>query len=334
MRSLFDDPGVISCLLPLPIAIQPRYNRWALCSQEYCFNDALPGMIRGYIGAGIADTTGGGYRSTSIAGFRDAFGEGGVVSRLPRGVWQWDELGGRRRLPHNAISVSSSDFVGGGGGGGDDADGDGRSGRGGGGGDGDVAREDDGDSIRIIPATARQRALPPSPMGKLKWGVGKLIAHAPITPMVIPFAHAGMERLLPQDEHTGKTRLRDDMMRSLFPRVLGGGGGDGNDKLRVRVRFGEGINFDDLIREHEIRYGKLWKYRCEDDLDDDDDEGGGADEEGGSLRLDENGRRRRIVSWKSSEEERVLYSKIVRRIEGRLDALTRQVCRETEEARR
>ena len=51
-RSLFDDPGVVSCLLPLPIAIQPRYNRWALCSQEYCFNGALPGLVHGYIGAG------------------------------------------------------------------------------------------------------------------------------------------------------------------------------------------------------------------------------------------------------------------------------------------
>jgi len=51
-RSLFDDPGVVSCLLPLPIAVQPKLQRWGLCSQEYCFNDALPGLVKGYIGAG------------------------------------------------------------------------------------------------------------------------------------------------------------------------------------------------------------------------------------------------------------------------------------------
>ena len=51
-RSLFDDPGKVSCLLPLPIAIKPRYNRWALCRQEYCFNGALPGLVHGYISAG------------------------------------------------------------------------------------------------------------------------------------------------------------------------------------------------------------------------------------------------------------------------------------------
>ncbi len=27
-RSLFDDPGVVSCLLPLHLGIQPKYNRW------------------------------------------------------------------------------------------------------------------------------------------------------------------------------------------------------------------------------------------------------------------------------------------------------------------
>jgi monolysocardiolipin acyltransferase len=174
--------------------------------------------------------------------------------------------------------------------------------------DGKVNDDDDDGAIRIIPATARQRSLPPSPIGKLKWGVGKLIAHAPITPVVMPFAHVGMERLLPQDEYTGKTRFRENALRSLLPTFLGG---DDTDRLRVKVRFGEEVHFDDLIRDHETRYGRLWKYHGEDideyDIDDD---------------------RSRRESWRSSEEERVLYGKIVRRIEGRLDALTRDVCRE------
>ncbi len=35
-RSLFDDPAIMSGILPLKLAVQPRYNRNAICSQEYC----------------------------------------------------------------------------------------------------------------------------------------------------------------------------------------------------------------------------------------------------------------------------------------------------------
>jgi len=313
-RSLFDDPGVVSCLLPLPIAVQPRYNRWALCSQEYCFNGALPGLVHGYIGAGqvLPIRRGGGIDQRLLLDFGRHLARGEWCHVFPEGgVWQWDELGGRRRLPRDAVSVSSSDFGGGGGGA-----------NGGGGED-----EDDA-TLRIIPATVRQRALPPSPVGKLKWGIGKLIAHAPITPAVIPFAHRGMERLLPQDENTGKTRFRDDFTRSLLPSFLGG---DAEGKLHIKVRFGEEIEFDDLIREHERRHGRLWKYssgEVEDDDYGDDDRGEeeGRRRDGEGRRRD--GHRRQLESWRSSQEERVLYSKIVRRIEGRLDAITREVCQE------
>ena len=311
-RSLFDDPGVVSCLLPLPIAIQPRYNRWALCSQEYCFNGALPGLVHGYIGAGqvLPIRRGGGIDQRLLLDFGRHLARGEWCHVFPEGgVWQWDELGGRRRLPRDAVSVSSSDFGGGGGGGG------GANGGGGG---------DDADAtLRIIPATARQRVLPPSPVGKLKWGIGKLIAHAPITPAVIPFAHRGMERLLPQDEGTGKTRFRDDFLTSLLPSFLGGDDADGRKKLHIKVRFGEEIEFDDLIRDHERRHGKLWKYSSGEVEDDDDDDDRGEEE---GRRRD--GHRRQLESWRSSEEERVLYSKIVRRIEGRLDAITREICQE------
>ena len=42
-------------------------------------------------------------------------------------------------------------------------------------------------------------------IGKLKWGVGKLIAHAPNKIIVIPFFHTGMETVIPQDQTTMKT---------------------------------------------------------------------------------------------------------------------------------
>lgn len=268
-RSLFDDPGVISCLLPLHIATQPRYNRWGICSQEYCFNSALPGLIKGYIGAGqvLPIHRGGGIDQASLYNFAYRLALGGWCHVFPEGgVWQWNELGGRRQLPPNAVAVSSSDIV-------------------------PTSTSDD---KQIITATTKQRNLPHHPSkGKLKWGVGKLIAHAPVPPIVIPFAHVGMEQLLPQDVNTGVTKLH---IRSLF------GTTQNNDKLHVKICFGTEIKFDDLIIEHERKYGKLWKYHHNDS-----------------------------DAWKSSKEERILYNKITSRIEKELDIITKEICRQQEE---
>jgi len=283
-RSLFDDPGIVSCLLPLPQAIQPKYNRWGICSQEYCFNDALPGIIKGYLGAGqvLPICRGKGINQQLLKDFGRHLACGEWCHLFPEGgVWQWNELGGRRELPENTIIGASSDF----------------------GKLNNASDNEDDDRIRIIPATTQQRALPVNPSkGKLKWGTGKLIAHAPIIPKVIPFAHVGMEKLLPQDEVTGKTRLRDNLLRSMLPSMLGG---EEEDKLSVKVQFGQEIMFDDLIHEHEQKYGKLWKY---------------GPNEGSTTS-----------KWDSSYEERILYNKIVQRIEDRLDILTKQVCQDKRE---
>ena len=316
-RSLFDDPGIVSCLLPLPQAIQPQYNRWALCSQEYCFNDALPGIIKGYLGAGqvLPICRGGGINQQLLLDFGRHLANGEWCHIFPEGgVWQWDELGGRRELPKNATMGSSSDF-------------------------GKknethqtttavdtTANKNDDDRIRIIPATTQQKHLPPSSIGKLKWGVGKLIAHAPITPKVIPFAHKGMEKLLPQDEITGKTKLRDNILSGLLPSILGGN--DEEDKLQIKVQFGKEIIFDDLIQEHERKYGRLRKYYCG-KLN--------AEEEYNDKRVGTTDDQQysdnnilRLQQWHSSREERVLYHKIARRIECHLDILTKQVCQDEE----
>ena len=37
-RSLMDDPMILSSILPFWVAIQPKYNRYSICAQEYCFN--------------------------------------------------------------------------------------------------------------------------------------------------------------------------------------------------------------------------------------------------------------------------------------------------------
>ena len=179
-RSLFDDPGIVSCLLPLWIGIQPKYNRWGICSQEYCFADKLPAIVKGYIGAGqvLPIIRGGGINQSFLKDFSTILGRGEWCHIFPEGgTWQDNELGGRGR--DYSFSPERIDLT----------------------------------------------------KSKLKWGVGKLIAHAPIRPRVIPFAHVGMETILPKNRTTGKTRLKI----KLFD----------NEPLKVHVQFGEGVIFLD-----------------------------------------------------------------------------------------
>lgn len=87
--------------------------------------------------------------------------------------------------------------------------------------------------------------------GRLKWGVGKLIAHSPQKPIVIPWHHTGMESVLRQD------RITNDVI-DMLPRT-------GN---YVTVRFGPEIDFSDLIEEYEAKVGhpirKLSRRKQED----------------------------------------------------------------------
>lgn len=76
----------------------------------------------------------------------------------------------------------------------------------------------------------------PSPhreeIGRLKWGVGKLIARATTRPIVVPLYHYNMEKLMPQDD---KNRLI-----SVLPRI----------NLNLGVIVGEPISFDDLFERY------------------------------------------------------------------------------------
>ncbi len=40
-RSLVDEPTLLSSLLPYNMNIQPKYIRYSICAQEYCFNDKV-----------------------------------------------------------------------------------------------------------------------------------------------------------------------------------------------------------------------------------------------------------------------------------------------------
>lgn len=70
-------------------------------------------------------------------------------------------------------------------------------------------------------------------LGRLKWGVGKLIARAAVRPIVVPFYHYNMEKVMPQNER--------NQLISIIPET-------GNDLF---VRVGEPLNFDDLFDAYE-----------------------------------------------------------------------------------
>ena len=133
-------------------------------------------------------------------------------------------------------------------------------------------------------------------LGKLKWGVGKLIAHSPKRAIVIPFFQFGMETTMPQHPVTKK-------LDTVIPRP-------GHD---VTVRFGKEIDFDDLIKEHEAIHGALWKYTAS--VDEDVYPGGGK--EGGKEGDFHD-------HWDSRPEELMLYHKIALRIEESLNCLNKR----------
>jgi len=243
-RSLFDDPGVVSCLLPLWIGIRPKYNRWGICSQEYCFNDALPSFIKGYIGAGqvLPIQRGAGIDQSLFRDFAALVARGEWCHIFPEaGVWQWKSLGGRGRQHLAEEEASNVNH--------------------------DVWK---------------------SKSSKLKYGIGKLIAHAPITPRVVPFAHVGMENLLPQDLVTRKTFLKKDFWRG--------------DPLKVHIRFGAEIVFGDLIDEYEAKHGELWKFSSE------------ASSASASASANATS-----SHFESSTSEKELYMKITARVEEHLE---------------
>ncbi|CAN0128881.1 unnamed protein product, partial [Ectocarpus sp. 12 AP-2014] len=124
-------------------------------------------------------------------------------------------------------------------------------------------------------------------LGRLKWGVGRMIAHAPRTPRVVPFFHTGMQNLVAEDPAT-----KDVLPRQ--PQFLN----------NITVRVGDAIEVADLLAQHEDEHGPLWKYSAAVAQ-------GGADDE---------------RKWAScSAADKKLYSAITRRVEAALHALEAEV---------
>jgi hypothetical protein len=50
-RSMLDDPAMMSSILPLWMSVQPKYIRWSVCAQDFCFNPAYSSLISTLSGA-------------------------------------------------------------------------------------------------------------------------------------------------------------------------------------------------------------------------------------------------------------------------------------------
>lgn len=181
-RSVFDDPGVLGCILPLRLALIDRHIRWSICAEEICFQHNA--LLESFFVAGktLPIFRGGGVNQCHLLDFARQAAAGDWLHIFPEGgVSQLTELGGRD-------SEDRSDI------------------------------------------------------GSLKWGVAKLIAHSHVRPVVIPYYHFGMDGVMPMDS--------EKKLLTKFPQI----------GQCVTVSFGQELNFDDLIENHEMKYGPLWKY--------------------------------------------------------------------------
>lgn len=125
-------------------------------------------------------------------------------------------------------------------------------------------------------------------IGRLKWGVAKLIAHAPTPPLVIPFYHVGMAGIFEQvSDEPGKNGLK-----SWIP-------GIGKD---ISVTVGDPIDFSDIVEQHRAR----WTQQQREAFD--------ARVLVANVANDGDFAGR----WRSAVHERDLYSAITWRIEHRL----------------
>jgi monolysocardiolipin acyltransferase len=255
------------------LALQPQYIRWNVCAQEFCFQHNA--ALEAFFGAGhtIPIFRGGGVDQEYLLQFARQAAAGRWLHIFPEGGVYQTDELGGRYYDGRAISRRKTSSSNGEAGG---------STRGGG-------------------------------LGKLKWGVGKLIAHAPAPPVVIPFHHRGMERMMPVDPVTRKGT-------SVVPRL----------PSQVEVWFGPEISFDDLIAEHEAQYGPLWRY-CEED-DDNIDNGEQIDSTNDSInKRNVAGLTSKTSSrWLSLPTDFLLYHRIASRIEAALTALNDRALAETE----
>ncbi|EEY53093.1 tafazzin-like protein [Phytophthora infestans T30-4] len=178
-----DDPAVFANMMPWKY-MWPRYGRWSLASQEYCYTKGKL-LSTVFFGAKTLPVKrGAGIDHQMIQAIFDKVEEGAWVHVFPEGkIVQHEALGGR-------------------------------------------------------PSPRREE------VGRLKWGVGKLIARATTRPIVVPVYHFNMEKLMPQD--------KNNRLISLVPKT----------NLDLGVIVGEPLSFDDLFEQYSddrVSGGSPWE---------------------------------------------------------------------------
>ena len=185
-RSMFDDPAILSSILPFWINIQPKYLRWDVCSQEYCFNGKIPALFHGYVGLGktLPIWRGGGINQKFLLDLGRHLGTLPLHSLLTHFsltshllLTHFSLTWSYALLTHEPYLLAAGEWC-------------------------HLFPEA---GVFQRPTLGGRRNGKEFEIGKLKWGVGKLIAHAPNKIIVIPFFHTGMETVIPQDQTTMKT---------------------------------------------------------------------------------------------------------------------------------
>jgi monolysocardiolipin acyltransferase len=89
---------MMSSILPLWMSMEPRYVRWSVCSQEFCFNPEYSSLIHAFSGLGkvMPIRRGGGINQKLLLDFARRLAAGDWCHVFPEGgIWQKPVLGGR-----------------------------------------------------------------------------------------------------------------------------------------------------------------------------------------------------------------------------------------------
>lgn len=92
--SVLDDPFLLGAIVPMPLALDARRQRWSVCSQEVCFSRGW--FLSAFFGAGktLPIKRGGGIDQAALGVLADQLARGDWVHIFPEGhVYQGVELG-------------------------------------------------------------------------------------------------------------------------------------------------------------------------------------------------------------------------------------------------
>jgi len=216
--STLDDPTIFGATMPFTFHFEPRNVRWSVCEQSICHQTELLSTFFG-LGKTLPILRGLGINQKPLLDYSRKLAAGQWGHIFPEGkVFQNGYLLGGDSLyyPSNFEIEGNLKY---------------RRTQKGGEDKRNIVDENNINEYRT-----------------LKWGVGKLIAHAPVTPIIIPIWHTGMDKVvvlpdpnIPPEELT----VLDFIPKS-------------NQVCTVLV--GEAIDVSDLIQDYENQYGALPRY--------------------------------------------------------------------------